>query len=58
MLELLGGVMAIKGRFADGSLMLAIPNFARVNRTPGLPLPPRRQAATPGGKAPEPPHVV
>ncbi len=55
--ELLGGVMAIKGRFADGSLMLAIPNFARVNRTPAAAAsaPASRHA---GGKAPEPPPVV
>ncbi len=30
--ELLGGIMAIKGRWQDGSPMLAIPNFARSNR--------------------------
>ena len=30
--DLLGGVMAIEGRFADGSPLLAIPNYARNNR--------------------------
>jgi len=30
--ELLGGVMAISGKWADGSPMLAIPNYARMNR--------------------------
>ena len=30
--DLLGGVMAIKGKFADGSPMMAIPNYARTNR--------------------------
>jgi DUF1680 family protein len=30
--DLLGGVMAISGKWQDGSPMLAIPNFARVNR--------------------------
>jgi len=30
--DLLGGVMAIKGKFADGSDLLAIPNYARANR--------------------------
>jgi DUF1680 family protein len=30
--DLLGGVVAIKGTFADGSPMLAIPNYARCNR--------------------------
>jgi DUF1680 family protein len=32
--DLLGGVMVIKGQFADGSPLLAIPNFVRNNRTP------------------------
>jgi uncharacterized protein len=32
--DLLGGVMTIKGTFADGSPMLAIPNYARLNREP------------------------
>jgi DUF1680 family protein len=30
--ELLGGVMVIKGSWEDGSPMLAIPNYARMNR--------------------------
>jgi hypothetical protein len=30
--ELLGGVTVIKGKFADGSTMTAIPNYARLNR--------------------------
>jgi uncharacterized protein len=30
--DLLGGVMVIKGTWADGSPMLAIPNYARLNR--------------------------
>jgi DUF1680 family protein len=30
--DLLGGVMAIKGKFADGSDLFAIPNYARTNR--------------------------
>jgi len=30
--ELLGGVMAIKGEWRDGSTLTAIPNFARLNR--------------------------
>lgn len=30
--DLLGGVMAIKGKFADGADLLAIPNYARTNR--------------------------
>jgi hypothetical protein len=32
--DLLGGVVVIKGQFADGSRLLAIPNFARNNRIP------------------------
>jgi hypothetical protein len=35
--DLLGGVMAIKGKFADGSPLLAIPNYTRMNRQPGPP---------------------
>lgn len=30
--DLLGGVMTLRGLFADGSSLLAIPNFARMNR--------------------------
>jgi DUF1680 family protein len=30
--DLLGGVMAIRGRFADGTPLTAIPNYARLNR--------------------------
>lgn len=30
--KLLGGVMTIRGRFTDGSRLLAIPNYARLNR--------------------------
>jgi DUF1680 family protein len=36
--DLLGGVMVIKGKFADGSPMMAIPNYARTNRDTELPL--------------------
>jgi DUF1680 family protein len=31
--DLLGGVMVITGKWQDGSPMLAVPNFARTNRT-------------------------
>lgn len=31
--DLLGGVVAIEGKWDDGSPMLAIPNYARMNRT-------------------------
>jgi DUF1680 family protein len=30
--ELLGGVMAVEGKYADGSPLLAIPNYVRENR--------------------------
>jgi hypothetical protein len=30
--DLLGGVMVIKGKWSDGSPLLAIPNYARQNR--------------------------
>jgi DUF1680 family protein len=30
--DLLGGVAVIRGRFADGSPLLAVPNYARLNR--------------------------
>ena len=33
--DLLDGVMTIKGKWADGSPMLAIPNYARNNRLTG-----------------------
>ncbi len=36
--DLLGGVMVIQGKFADGSTMVAIPNYARTNRDKELPL--------------------
>jgi hypothetical protein len=34
--DLLGGVTVIKGQFADGSPMLAIPNYVRLNRDKDL----------------------
>jgi hypothetical protein len=34
--DLLGGVMVIRGKYADGSEFLAVPNYARVNRDPEL----------------------
>ncbi len=44
--DLLGGVPVITGTFADGSPMLAIPNFVRMNRNP--PPPPRPATPTTG----------
>jgi DUF1680 family protein len=34
--DLLEGVMVIRGKFADGSPMMAIPNYVRTNRDKGL----------------------
>jgi hypothetical protein len=47
--DLLGGVVVIKGRFANGLPMTAVPNFARMNREPA-PSP----AANPQGQRPAP----
>jgi hypothetical protein len=43
--DLLGGVVIIKGQFADGSPLVAIPNYARNNRIPESP----RQNRAAGG---------
>jgi uncharacterized protein len=37
--DLLGGVNVIRGQFANGSPMVAVPNFARYNRNPPAPPP-------------------
>jgi len=37
--DLLHGVMVIKGQWADGSPLVAVPNFARMNRTPPTAVP-------------------
>jgi len=46
--DLLGGVMVIKGKFADGSPMIAIPNYARMNREPAPPPRPAESAPAAG----------
>ena len=52
---LLKGVRVITGRFADGTPMLAIPNYARYNRNPPAPPPaPPVSAPTPAAAAPAP----
>ena len=58
--DLLGGVTVIKGTFADGSPMVAIPNYARMNREPApAPTPPApavaTNPATPATRPPQPP---
>jgi DUF1680 family protein len=50
--DFLGGVMVIKGNFADGSPMLAIPNFVRMNRDPEPP--PRPPLPPPEAGQPRP----
>lgn len=49
----LGGVTVITGRFANGSRMLAIPNFVRTNRVEGT-FGPRRPERRPDGSRGEP----
>jgi hypothetical protein len=51
---LLKGVKVITGTFADGSPMLAIPNYARYNRNPPAPPPAPPQPAAAAGQAPAP----
>jgi uncharacterized protein len=45
--DLLGGVVMIKGQFADGSPMMAIPNFVRANRDAPLPVSAQGQRSAP-----------
>ncbi|HEX5439064.1 MAG TPA: hypothetical protein VFW98_18065, partial [Gemmatimonadaceae bacterium] len=52
--DLLGGVMVIRGTFADGSPMVAIPNYARMNRQPAPPEPAAGSGAAGGGRAARP----
>lgn len=52
---LLGGVVVIHSQFATGNPLLAIPNYARMNREPGTPLPPAPPPPEPGGSRPPPP---
>jgi hypothetical protein len=54
--DLLGGVAVIRGTFAGGAPMLAIPNFARFNRYPPPPPPaPAPAPGTPAAPRPAPP---
>jgi DUF1680 family protein len=55
--DLLGGVSVIKGRFANGAPMTAIPNYARYNRNPPAPpyvAPPPVPRPAPGAAAAPP----
>jgi hypothetical protein len=55
--DFLGGVSVVTGAFANGSPLLAIPNYARSNRMEGTPVPQRRDRL-PDGSRPEPPPVT
>ncbi len=50
--DLLGGVMVIKGQWSDGSEMIAIPNYARMNRVGPPHEYPGEPDSGPGTKAP------
>lgn len=54
--DFLGGIVVLKGTFADGSPMLAIPNFVRENRRPGQPLPPEDPKPDASGRRPPMPE--
>jgi DUF1680 family protein len=51
--DLLGGVPVIKGKFVDGSPLVAVPNLVRMNRNPPPP-PPATPTPTPTPGAPRP----
>src|SRR6266571_2861117 len=53
--DLLGGVNVIKGTFANGAPMTAIPNPMRYNRHPPAPQPSPGPPPAPGTPRPEPP---
>ena len=55
--DFLRGVMTIKGQWADGSPLIAIPNYARLNRQPTTPYPQAPQATQPT-RPNEPPQAV
>jgi len=54
--NLLGGVVVVKGTFADGTPLMAVPNYARHNRTPPLPPPPPAPTPAPGAPPARPPQ--
>jgi DUF1680 family protein len=56
--DFLGGVTVIKGTFANGSPLLAIPNFVRYNRTPPSPPQPPLPAGAPRPAPPPPTSIV
>lgn len=46
--DFLGGVIVLKSQFTDGSPLLAVPNYVRMNRVAGLPYPPSPPPVPPG----------
>ena len=57
--DFLGGVKVIEGRFADGSKLTAVPNFARANRVEPTEEPMRPERPADGGRPkPFPPTSV
>ncbi len=55
--DLLQGVMTIKGKWADGTPLLAIPNYARLNRIEPTPYP-QSQQTTQSTRANEPGQAI
>ncbi|MDZ7639053.1 MAG: glycoside hydrolase family 127 protein [Bryobacterales bacterium] len=55
--DLLGGVVAIEGQFADGSPLLAIPHGVRMNRETATAYPPPYPPPNADGTRPAPPPV-
>jgi DUF1680 family protein len=53
--DLLGGIVVIKGKWADGSDLVAIPNYARMNRSGSPHAYPSEQEAAPGQRRKDPP---
>ena len=55
--DLLHGVMVIKGSWADGSPLIAVPNYARMNRVPTTETPESEQVLQPT-RPNEPPQYI
>jgi hypothetical protein len=53
--DLLGGVVVIKGKWADGADLVAVPNYARMNRCGPPHAYPSEQETAPGQRRKEPP---
>jgi hypothetical protein len=56
--DLLGGVMVIKGTFANGATLMAVPNYARYNRMPAAAVEAPPPPAGGGRPAPRPPTSI